>query len=215
MIVPTQTTVALRCPQCGKLEFHPVSVFDLGGSRSLRTNCSCGAHKFTVGRQASRVWLQFPCILCEEMHFAYYSRAEFWSPEPKAIDCPTSQLDVGFLGVEEEVRNSYDAGVREAERLLRESGLEDFFDNSEVMYVALNRVYDLLHHDKVSCPCGGHNLKVEIFPERVEIHCHDCGRFRPIPAARERDLERLEELAQKPAGKTGWRKARPRHHHGE
>ena len=215
MLVPTLTTLALRCPRCGKLELHQISLYDLAGHRSLKVNCACGAHKFSVGRQGIRIWLQFPCILCEEVHFSYYSRAEFWDPATKTISCPASDLDVGFLGVEEEVRSSFDAGMREAERLLKESGLDDFFDNSEVMYAALNRVYDLVHQGKVSCPCGGRDLQVEIFPERVEIHCADCGRFRPIPAARERDLKRLEELSAQPARKTGWKKARPRHHHGE
>ncbi len=204
MILTTKTTVALRCPECGKLDFHPVSLFDFSGARTVKVNCSCGTHKFTVGTQNGQFWIQFPCLLCDSLHFTYFSRRQFWEPWTKNLTCPETELDAGFFGLDEDVREVADGDLKEAERILNESGFEEYFESPDVMYQILNALHDVAETGKLACPCGHKGLRIDIFPERLELYCPECGRFWPIPARDERDLKILDRLYKGQAAEADW-----------
>lgn len=195
MLLATQTTLALRCPECGKLDLHRVSLFDFGGRRNVRLVCKCGVEKGTLGTQGDRFWLRYSCLLCDQVHFAYFPRAQFWDPRLKTMHCPDSDLEVGFFGLDEEVRTTAEASRLPSpdESEMYDDALGEFFANPEVMHRLLQRLHELTQHGQLACPCGHKGIRVEIFPERLELCCPKCGRFRPIPAERDRDAATLDE----------------------
>ena len=211
MIVSTRTTVALRCVECGKLDFHDLSLFSFARTKALKFPCACGRHKFTVGAKGNRFWLQFSCPLCESTHFLYFPRAEFWDPEVKDITCSETGADVGFFGLDKDVREFAQADNRRALEAAAEELGDDYFISPEVMYETLNRVHDLAEEGELSCLCGNFNVEIDILPDRLELHCPQCGRWRLVRAENEEDLAAMAHFRPDEAGEGGWQE-RPSYH---
>jgi hypothetical protein len=194
VLVPAQVAFAVRCPHCGKMEIASVSLFSFGGSGSLRLLCSCGAHKLTVAVKKRQVRLQVPCYLCEGLHFRYFTPAQFWSTEVQQLTCSETDLQLGLFGPEAEVVRIHGSGQSELEQLLAEGAFEDYFDNPAVMYETLKHVHMIASQGNLSCVCSGRKIEVDIFPDRLELGCTECGLHRPVLAATEEDLGLLRRL---------------------
>ena len=193
MLVPARLAFAMRCPQCGKWETSVVSLFDFSGGATVRLTCSCGSHKVTGGmRRGGPFWVQVPCYLCDGMHFTYYAVSEFWAPAVKRILCIDTDLQLGAFGGEAEVAAMVPPGDHEAEKLLEDTIMEDYFENPEIMYQALTHVHDLADAGHLNCQCGNRKVEVDIFSDRLELSCPECGGRLAVHAADAADLERLE-----------------------
>ncbi len=194
MLVTTHTTFALRCPQCGRLEPSAVSRFDFSGCSTVHVHCPCGYHKMTIGVGRGQVRLQVPCYLCDGVHFLYFSARDFWDQELKPISCTETDLQLGVLGPEEEVASYARHGGSELDRLLEDAAFADYFEHPEVMHHALDRIHTLSEAGNLRCICGNRKILVDIFPERLELTCPECGRHRSLWASSEEDLDRLDHL---------------------
>lgn len=191
VLIPTSVTVALRCPQCGQLELVELSRFALGQDGSQRLTCTCGRHLLTVGVRRRQVWMQVPCYLCDGTHFQYFTPAEFWNPALKQILCAETDLQLGVLGGEAAVVEYVRPDMSDLERILDDAAFDEFFDEPAIMYQVLNQVQELNAEGHLHCRCGSRDIRVNVFPDRLELICADCGRERSLPATSERDLDLL------------------------
>ncbi|MGE5591129.1 MAG: hypothetical protein ACM3ZA_11010 [Bacillota bacterium] len=231
MLVTTDTSLALRCARCGRLDVHPLSLFAFSGNHSVRLTCSCGAHKLTVGQRGGQFYLQFPCFLCDQTHFLYFPRTAFWAPGLKQITCPETGLDLGFFGAERPMGQTLSdalgalgegtsgegsgvdgahpsAAEARAQALVEEAGFDEYFDNPQVMYELLNGLHEMASQGTLHCACGNPDVQVEVLPDRVELTCPACGRWRPLVAESDQDLDELDNLKRHPAAEQGWRAPR-------
>jgi len=193
MLVPARVAFAMRCPQCGKWETSLVSLFDFSGGATVRLTCSCGGHKLTVGmRKRSQFWVQVPCYLCDGVHFSYYSVKEFWHPAAKRVLCSDTELQLGAFGGEEEILALSPGIDGDADKLLEDAIMEDYFENPEVMYQALTHVHDLAERGDLVCQCGNQKVEVDIFSDRLELICPECGGRRALYATSGADLAQIE-----------------------
>lgn len=192
-MLTTETTAALRCPKCGKVEFHNISLFNFSGKRELRIQCVCGVEKFALGFKEGRFVINFSCALCDAPHVAYFSKKEFLSDWVKTLICPQTHQETGWIGPEDDVRQQAEAernGSGEktgAARILEQAG-RDFFQDPDIMVRVLEAVHAAAEGGRLACSCGQRNLRMDIFRDRLELDCADCGRYWMIPAAREQDL---------------------------
>ncbi len=189
MLIPTTVTVALRCPQCGRLQLSGLSRFALGRTGSQRVACACGHHLLTVGVRPGQVWMQVPCFLCDGTHYRYYAPERFWAPDLKPITCAETDLQLGVLGGEEAVAEYVRPGLSDLERFMEDEAFEGFFDDPAVMYQVMTQVQEMGAHGLLRCQCGSREIGVDLFPDRLELYCAACGRQRTVPAATEQDLE--------------------------
>lgn len=203
MLVNTQTTLALRCVSCGKLDLMAASRFHMHSTGSLRLHCACGSLVATVGRKAAQVWIQIPCYLCDGIHFLYFSLNEFWSDEVKELNCAETDLQLGVLGGSEAVSAYANPTATALDRLLEDSAFDDYFDHREVMYQALGHIQTLTDEGKVNCKCGGRQIAIDIFPDRLELSCEDCGQSRVVFARTQDDLELLQHQSRLDVGGDG------------
>lgn len=192
VLISARTTFALRCPQCGQMEAAAVSRFQLAGGRSLKVSCSCGGHKLTIGAKHGQVAVQIPCYLCDGIHFMYDSSKRFWHEAFRHISCSETELQLGAYGQTPEVEAYARPGVSDLDRLLEDAAFDDYFDHPEIMYQALNLVHNLAEQGSLACACGNPKISVDIYPDRLELICLDCGRHKAIMAATEADLTLLE-----------------------
>lgn len=168
-----------------------VSRFTIGRSGSQQLFCSCGHHQLTVGVRKGQVWLQVPCYLCDGLHFLYYTPGEFWGARLKQLNCIQTDLQLGVFGDVESVASYAKPDCSELERILADAAFDDYFDEPEIMYQALQVVRELSAEGNVSCVCGGKEITVDVFPDRLELACLDCGRHRVVPAVTDEDLSWL------------------------
>lgn len=194
MLISAETTFAIRCPQCGRLEMTTVSRFSLGGGRSVKVACSCGSHKLTVGTKQGQVWLQVPCYLCDGTHFVYFKPQRFWNGHLEALNCSETELQLGLFGHESEVELYMRTGGSELDRLVEDAAFGEYFDHPEVMYRALSRVHTMAEEGNLTCRCGNRQVGVDIYPERLDLSCSECGRHKTLFAGNEEDLTALECL---------------------
>lgn len=100
----------------------------------------------------------------------------------------------------------------EMEELMEEAGFDEYFDNPQVMYELLNGLHEMASQGTLHCACGNPDVQVEVLPDRVELTCPACGRWRSLVAESDQDLDELNNLKRHPASEQGWRegKTRPR-----
>lgn len=197
MLIQTQTTLALRCPSCGKLGFHTVSRFALGAGKPIRLNCECGAAVAVVAEKGeSSVWLQVECMLCERRHVSIYNNPQFWNETVKPVICEESSMETGFIGPGEEVREAVSRLDRSVQELSEDMGYDKYFLNPEVMYKILEWLKNKTEEGRVFCNCGAGDLEVEAYQDRVEIYCTHCEAVGVIPAETAEDLKWVSRVSE-------------------
>jgi hypothetical protein len=194
--VETEKILAMHCPECGKLEYHRLQRFAIGSGQGLSLKCSCGAVKLiisTTDRIKYRVKVN--CIFCEEYHNQTMSGRHIWS-SGKIIDllCYETGLELGHIGPEESIKRMVSDWERELEILINEFGRDDYFNNSKIMYEVLQCLHRIAEKGTLYCQCGNYQIGVDIFPDRLELQCRDCGSINIIYAETEEDLQVIQQV---------------------
>ncbi len=175
--------IALRCPLCGKIEYHPLSPFTIKADQPHRIHCSCGFRKAMVMRGApNNFQIQIPCISCGREHAYTYSARTIWRIAAGTMACPIFGETLGFLGerdeVEEAGRQWKDGGTE---------GLSDYFLNPSVVFDILEHLQDLAGTHSLYCQCGSMAIELDLRPEYLELHCVECGMTARIQAVTDED----------------------------
>jgi hypothetical protein len=179
-----ETVIALRCHVCGKIGYHHVSMFSLGKSQSVSLRCRCGQEKASLGHKSKQgCWLRVTCPLCEETHVYTFTTRDFFSRDIKALSCLETELEIGYMGEENAVKQAAEWPKDELDAKVAEASFEEYFDDPQVMYETL-----------LSCPCGNTKLEVNIYKDRLELKCPTCGKRQKLPASSPEDLASFESL---------------------
>lgn len=187
MLIETHAAVALLCPNCGRLSWHVLSLFSLGRKQSF--DCECGTHLLIVERRRKNIWFHIECVFCRTTHSQPLTRKEIVAPYAREFRCHEGDYVTGCLGPREEVKRHFNVNRRSLAQVAREVGSPDYFQDCTVMFSILERLYDMAETGELSCSCGNPNLAIEIFPDKVEISCPQCGREVLVPAALPEDLD--------------------------
>lgn len=193
MLIKTETTLALRCPDCGRSTLQTVSRFTFGCEKSREVLCSCGSLLLVVSTKNQKsYWLEINCVICESTHLYRLAPGELWSREVFHLSCQETGLELGCIGPYERVKAYLQTKEQALEILVEEMGGPNYFRDAEVMLSTLTYVHTLAEEGGLSCPCGENRIELEIFPDRVELHCRHCLRMFLLAAENEQDLDRLE-----------------------
>lgn len=195
MLVRTETTIALRCPDCGRLGMHTISRFEFCRDRAREIACTCGGTLLVIStRNHKSYWLEIGCAVCEATHLFRLSPHELFTPDVIHLHCQETDLELAHVGPREKVKTYVRNRTEALEALVEEMGGSGYFTNADVMLSTLTYVHILAEEGNLVCPCGKNRIELEIFPDRVELHCRNCNRLRVFYAETERDLDRLTRL---------------------
>ncbi|NPV28763.1 MAG: hypothetical protein HPY58_03735 [Firmicutes bacterium] len=195
MLVATTTALALRCPSCGKIQYHTLSLFSFSAQKTIRFTCTCGASLLLISTRDRKVfYFQLECLMCEGKHLFQYSLREIWTSQVRGLTCEETGLEVGFLGPREQVKKCIANQERSLREMAEDLGFTDYFANPEIMYEILDSLHKIAEEGNLSCQCGNLQLEVEIFAERVELRCSSCGALGVIDAESREDLEALKNI---------------------
>jgi len=195
MLIATNATMAMRCPVCGKMEFHDFSRFSIFKSKAAYINCSCGAAKLIINTKNHSFYrLQMPCLVCETKHFMELTGKALWSGEVITMSCSDTDLELGFIGPESKVKQIISSQEQELVALADDINSEGYFHNSDIMYEVLNCLHEIAEQGELYCQCGNLKIEVELFPDCLELHCSNCDSVNIIYAETEDDLNVIKQV---------------------
>ncbi len=204
MILKDQkTTVAFRCPSCGKAILSGVNLFRLSADM-LRLRCpDCDEALTVTSTNDGKLRLSVPCVFCPRPHNLVISKNAFFSEDLFVVPCGLSGIDIFFAGGEEAVRAALQKNEEDLKKVLRESGIENFAKLREdppdplpdpaVEHVVRFLLCELEEEGKISCYCKEEGeipfYDFQVLSERVRIFCHCCNAETYLPLRSEADAE--------------------------
>lgn len=195
MLINFSSTIALSCPACGRLEREEVNIFELPVAELKQLSCSCGAEKASLKRKEnSNIEINYFCLHCDTAHKAVISAQEFWrSKSLKPLSCKETGLNPGFYGPPQLVDNELKQERQDLELMAAELGFDDF-KNPDIMLQALDFIHDIAAEDALNCECGSDDINIELFSDKIQLICNDCGSHLNIKAVNKADLQNLRQL---------------------
>lgn len=194
-----ETTIAYRCPHCGKFIFGIVGIFTLSGDL-IKLKCDCGGSELKIVYSEDRkMKITVPCLFCPAPHTYQLSSDAFFERDLLALTCTYSGIDVCFIGEKERVS----AAAKEADvqflELLEEAGFDDLsafmegknsldgednvdedyrIDYAQIEEVVRFMLVELAEDGDIECGCQeGDTARYdfEFQGDRVRVFCHTCG----------------------------------------
>ena len=183
-----QNDIAYRCPSCGAVVHGFIGNFAFSADM-LRLKCPCGQSELvaTISPDREKVRLEVPCLFCGQSHHYTVSRPLFFGERLFLLNCPYTNMDICFLGSEEEVSGALTQAEGDLARLLGDLGLEKLselqpqdMDPDEVLPDA--RVYDIVRYvvkeleaeGSIDCPCHGGEYELAVTDRGIAVYCPAC-----------------------------------------
>ncbi len=189
-----KTTVAYRCPTCGKWVTGVVGMFSLSADM-LRLKCPCGQSEATmVYTNERKIRMTVPCFLCPQPHSFTVSGSMFFDRDVFALPCAYSGLDICYMGAEDKVSEATEAADNELLELLGENDYEDFavaresadeafLSDPQILDIVSFVIRDLDEAGEISCKCPPDEgcYSVDVDEEGISVKCENCGARAVIP----------------------------------
>ena len=199
-----ETTVAYRCPKCGKMVFAVVGVFTLSGDM-FKLKCGCGESELTIQYTSDRkIRLGVPCVVCGNPHSFVISSKTFFEQDVFRFSCPYAAVDICLAGESEAVIEAAKEANTDFLNLLKEAGVEDFdtfisakeqddeeqsekYPDPEMQSVVHFMLCELEDEGAVKCNCGGGSRGHYEFKfvgnklDNVLIWCTECSASVTVP----------------------------------
>lgn len=193
MLIELSTAFAMRCPDCGRLDVHQLNIFQLSGKKEHNIYCECGSRLTTIVQKGkNNIMLRYKCIICDRMHRMVVVKDKFWNKyHLNNIVCTETNLNLGYYGSFKLIKNELDKQQKELDSMATDLGFDDFVD-PELMLDVLDYLHDTSARGALYCNCGSHDINIELFSDRVELNCNNCGASLIIPATGKRDLDHLK-----------------------
>lgn len=213
-----ESTLAYRCPKCGKMVFSVVGVFTLSGDM-LKLKCGCGESEMTLRYDADRkIRLSVPCIVCSDPHTFVIGSKTFFSDDVFRFSCTYSGVDICLVGEHKAVIEAAKQADEDFMELLKSAGVEDFeafiaakesddeaqsnrYPDPEMQSMVHFMLCELEDDECISCKCGHHGRYEFKFVgsnlDNVLIFCTECNASVSVPlgdTTAAQEFLRIDEL---------------------
>lgn len=197
-----KTMVAYRCPSCGAGVMSAVDVFALGAPM-VKLKCDCGGSEMSIIKTGDgKIQLTVPCLFCPRPHSFLLSPEIFFGKDEFFLNCPYSDMDIGFLGEPDYVKANLARSELDLMKLMEENGIDDLGafrraneeDPDEALDSELTRnvlfvLSELEAEGKIFCACeppkdgttDEEKYGFEVGADSVTVRCRDCGGKCVIP----------------------------------
>jgi hypothetical protein len=197
MLVNTERQIAFRCPICGRLELENLSLFSFSGRKTVAIHCACGYQKLLIQTRDHRHYiLKVSCMICDEIHNINWNHDQLWNDAISAIPCTATGQDLGYIGEQESLEDYIVENSKNIESILNDMGFDDFFTNPGVMVQVMAHLHQVADKGHLYCQCGNHEIQIDVFPEKLELHCPQCNSLSIIYAESQEDLELIRNIRQ-------------------
>jgi len=200
---PKETRIAYRCPDCLSAVYGLIGDF-IPASGMLRLKCTCGKSRMQVIPSPDREKIRFdvPCLFCRQDHRFSVSRSVVFGGRLFLLNCPYTNMDIGFIGSQEEVDRALENQYSELSKLAGMLGLERLRDLSPEEAESEGALPDAQVHDvirfivkemeadgAITCPCRGGVYETAMTENGILVYCPACGASHLFPANSVSDAE--------------------------
>lgn len=147
-----------------------------------------------IQKARTGVNLKIYCECCGKHHLFNFSLKSLINKREYHIYCPECNLELACLGRKTDVKKIVEMHKKEVENIIKEMGLEDFFENPFVIYDLINYIHDLAENRKIICQCGSRDINAKFKFDKIELICKKCGGISPLKAGSYEDLETIKKM---------------------
>lgn len=194
MLVSAQTTIAVRCPGCGKVNLATLSRFAVKSGKTLKVVCECGFCLMLISEIKGEIYLQTECVMCDTKHLHKYKPAQLWKGGIFKLMCEKAGSEIGFIGRSGEVKEAVQNAEKKMQEIADQFDNEKYFLNPGIMNQVLDLLQKMSEERRINCACGGGKLEAEAFHDRVEISCPHCGAVGIIFGETVKDLQCVKDM---------------------
>lgn len=196
MLIHTQATLALHCPNCGKMVSQNLSRFRFQGNERINITCECGTVCASVWQKGGDIfWLETDCVMCDSKHITTYKARDFWNNFLINIDCEYTGIEIGYLGPRDIVTKKIKkAGPLNTGKDI--SVYDRYFVDPKTMSQVLEILRERTRDNRIICSCGKDELALEIFPDRIELSCSACQAVGIVFAETGKDLLWVKNMSE-------------------
>ena len=205
VLKPKETQIAYRCPDCGGAVYGLIGDF-IPASGMLRLKCPCGKSRMQVIPSPDREKIRFdvPCLFCRQDHRFSVSRQVVFGGRLFLLNCPYTNMDIGFLGSREDIDRALDGQEKELAKLAGLFGVERLRDlapedgepekplpDAHVHDIIRFIVKEMEAEGEVTCPCHGGTYETAMTENGILVYCPVCGASHLFPANSVSDAEQF------------------------
>ncbi|MBR4335808.1 MAG: hypothetical protein IKP74_05070 [Clostridia bacterium] len=205
VLQPKETHIAYRCPACLSAVKGLIGDF-IPASGMLRLKCPCGKSRMQVTVSPDREKFRFdvPCLFCRQDHHFSVSRSVVLGGRLFLLNCPYTNVDIGFLGPDGELDSALENQLTELSKLAGMLGVEKLQDltpeeaeetgvlpDAQVHDVIRFIVKEMEADGAITCPCGGGNYETAVTENGILVYCPACGASHLFPANSVSDAEQF------------------------
>lgn len=190
MLIDTSVAIAYKCSSCGTFEFFNISLFSILYKKESMFTCRCNKSSIVITRESQKNFkIRIPCIGCGNEHEFIFSRKDFLYKDINVFCCPETGMKQCIVGNDEKVRRRIDTLEREFDELIDKFGYDNYFENTQVMFDALNKIHDIAEQGNLDCECGNNDIELMLLSDSIHLKCNNCGSNRLVNAASNKDLK--------------------------
>jgi hypothetical protein len=139
--------------------------------------------------------LQLSCLICEEIHHLKYTRAELWEKSTLILRCTETGQELGYIGSEASIEKIIRQKQDDLDSIFNNFGFDDYFTNPQIMMEILNHLHQVAEENHLFCSCGNNQIEIDVFPEKLELHCPVCQSLHIIYAETFEDLHMVKKAS--------------------
>lgn len=190
LVINGHRTLLIRCVNCGSLGEYNLNIFNISNNKDLIFNCKCGKENISFRKIDKKVYnIKMECFGCGEKHLYRYFLKDLVNKD-LLFKCANG-IETCFIGdsyTADEIVNANDENLGEE---FFDPEFDEYFKNFKVLAACLNKVDRLMGAGRIGCNCGDDDIKIEVFCDRIEVNCLNCGSVQIIYAETEEDLDLL------------------------
>lgn len=177
MVVSVQKTLLIRCEICGRIETYDINLFNIPKGEKIEYKSSFNSTGvFIKTLDYKTYFIESHCPICGSKHIYRYSlkhmlKYDNWSNIHEYKNC--------FIE---------NKGYDEETVLKDEDEFNNYLKKFKILLSSLERLEKLNEEGKIICDCGNDKMRVELFPDRIELICENCKSVQIIYTETEEDL---------------------------
>ncbi|WP_026893525.1 hypothetical protein [Clostridiisalibacter paucivorans] len=193
MVLDTNISLAIRCSNCGELTVQGFSLFQFRTNENIYFKCHCGQSHITIKKdEHNYFWFKIPCYICERIHTYKYTLKQLLEGNIfiRCVEGPKLCFIGDNISTNEIIKNYKE----ESSKVLNELKFYDYFSNFDIMMECVNKIRELQNTGNILCDCGEGRIKIDLFEDRIELKCVNCGSIQLIYAENKEDFNRISKI---------------------
>ena len=192
MLIRTVCSAAFYCQRCGRIHVQDIPYFP-GQRRMVLACANCGHEQaLLLWEQGNVLELQLPCVVCDTVHSSRYALQRLRHIGLEKVYCGKDHFELGYLGRRRRIEELLAFNQAEFEALHPADG-KNFIEKQQLLLAAVNRVHDIAVRGGLQCPCGSHDIAIDICGNTLILECGQCGSYYILHTDRAGELARLEQ----------------------